>query len=223
MSASRQTVAVIDYGGSNLRSVSKAIEHVAELSNDKHRVVVTNNADEVAKADRVVFPGQGAIGDCMRNLQDQDLDDVIRKAINEKPFFGICLGLQSLMKTSDEDGGVKGLDIFPGKVVHFPEDPKDPISGERLKIPHMGWNQVNPVADHPMWNGIQPGSRFYFVHSYYVEPDQKQVIAATTDYCLEFTSAITLNNVFAVQFHPEKSQHDGLKLLANFLAWDGPD
>lgn len=218
MPQASQTVAVIDYGSSNLRSVEKAIEHVAS---GRHRVIVTSNAAEVEKADRVVFPGQGAIGDCMRNLIAQGLDEVIRAAIVSKPFFGICLGLQSLMDWSDEDGGVKGLGIVPGNVVHFPDDPRDPDTGERLKIPHMGWNQVNPTHDHPMWRGITPGSRFYFVHSYYVVPDQDRVIAATTDYCLPFTSAIARDNVFAVQFHPEKSQHDGLQLLANFLDWDG--
>ena len=218
MPGSEQTVAVIDYGSSNLRSVSKAVEHVAEGS---QRVIVTNNAEEIANADRVIFPGQGAIGDCMKNLIEQGLDEVIKTAMASKPFFGICLGLQSLMDWSDEDGGINGLGIMPGKVVHFPEDPKDPETGDRLKIPHMGWNQVNPTQDHFMWQGIESGSRFYFVHSYYVEPDQKDVIAATTDYCLKFTSAIARDNVFAVQFHPEKSQHDGLKLLVNFLEWDG--
>lgn len=218
MSSSKQTVAVIDYGSSNLRSVTKAIEHVAE---DKQRVLVTCDADEIASADRVVFPGQGAIGDCMQNLTEKGLDRVIKTAITNKPFFGICLGLQSLMDQSDEDGGVDGLGSIPGRVVHFPHNPIDQQTGERLKIPHMGWNEVNPNGHHPMWNGINPGSRFYFVHSYYVIPTQDEVIAGTTNYCLNFTSAIAKNNVFAVQFHPEKSQHDGLQLLANFLEWDG--
>lgn len=220
MPRAKQTVAVIDYGSSNLRSVQKAIEHVAD---DQTQVIVSADAMVIGEADRVVFPGQGAIGDCMRNLSELGLDEVIRTAIISKPFFGICLGLQSLMDWSDEDGGVKGLGIVSGKVVHFPADPRDPITGERLKIPHMGWNQVNPTHGHPMWRGIAPGSRFYFVHSYYVVPDDESVIAATTDYCLKFTSAIAKDNVIAVQFHPEKSQHDGLQLLANFLQWDGSE
>lgn len=218
MSSSKQTVAVIDYGSSNLRSVAKAIEHVAE---DKQRVLVTSDAAEIANADRVVFPGQGAIGDCMQNLAEKGLDQVIKTAMADKPFFGICLGLQSLMDKSDEDGGVDGLGIISGRVVHFPAASVDQQTGDRLKIPHMGWNEVNPNGYHPMWNDINPGSRFYFVHSYYVMPAQDDVIAATTNYCLNFTSAIAKDNVFAVQFHPEKSQHDGLQLLANFLEWDG--
>lgn len=218
MSGSKQTVAVIDYGSSNLRSVAKAIEHVAE---DKQRVLVTSDADEIASADRVVFPGQGAIGDCMQNLSEKGLDKVIKTAIAEKPFLGICLGLQSLMDKSDEDGGIEGLGIVSGRVVHFPESPIDQLTGERLKIPHMGWNEVTPNGHHPMWDKIDSGSRFYFVHSYYVMPAQDDVIASTTNYCLNFTSAIAKNNVFAVQFHPEKSQHDGLQLLSNFLEWDG--
>lgn len=220
MTAVKQTVAVIDYGSSNLRSVAKAIEHVA---GDQHQVLVTNKADEVTNADRVVFPGQGAIGDCMQNLVEQGLDKVVQDAINNKPFFGICLGLQSLMQISEEDGGVEGLGIIAGKVVHFVENLTDPANGEQLKIPHMGWNQVNFAKQHPLWEGIEDGSRFYFVHSYYVEPDQQEVIAATTDYGVKFTSVIARDNVFATQFHPEKSQHDGLQLLTNFLSWDGTD
>ncbi len=220
MASAIQIVAVIDYGSSNLRSVAKAIEHVAS---DRQKVIVTRDTNIITNADRVVFPGQGAMGDCMRNLIEQGLDAVIREAMATKPFFGICLGLQSLMDWSDEDGGVEGLGIIPGKVVHFPEDPRDAKTGERLKIPHMGWNQVKPVHDHPLWHGIEPGSRFYFVHSYYVIPKQKDVIAATTEYAIEFTSAVARGNVFAVQFHPEKSQHDGLQLLANFLVWDGSE
>lgn len=211
-----QRVAVIDYGSSNLRSVEKAIEHVAD---DQTKVIVTADASVINEADRVVFPGQGAIGDCMRNLEEKGLDQVIKSAMQDKPFFGICLGLQSLMAWSDEDGGVEGLGLIPGKVVRFAKAPSDPITGERLKIPHMGWNQVNPTHDHPMWQNIAPGSRFYFVHSYYVQPDTEDVVAATTDYALRFASAIAKDHVFACQFHPEKSQHDGLQLLKNFLHW----
>lgn len=214
-----QRVAVIDYGSSNLRSVAKAIEHVAD---DQTQVIVTGDASQIEEADRVVFPGQGAIGDCMSHLKERQLESVIKSAMQEKPFFGICLGLQSLMRWSEEDGGEAGLDIVPGKVVRFPQDPVDARTGERLKIPHMGWNQVNPTEpDHPLWHNIAPGSRFYFVHSYYVQPEDESVVAAYTDYAVRFTSAISTGHVFASQFHPEKSQHDGLQLLKNFLSWQG--
>ncbi len=213
------TIAVIDYGGSNLRSVSKAIEHVAGPGT---RVLVTADPAAIAAADRVVFPGQGAIGACMANLGAQSLDGAVRAAIaSGRPFLGICLGLQTLMDASDEDGGTAGLALVRGRVERFVPGLVDPATGARLKIPHMGWNRVRPVRPHPLWAGIEPGTRFYFVHSYHVVPSDPAVVAARTDYGIDFVCAVALGNAFATQFHPEKSQRAGLRLLANFVAWDG--
>ncbi|MCK5717116.1 MAG: imidazole glycerol phosphate synthase subunit HisH [Thiomargarita sp.] len=205
-----KTVTVIDYGMSNLRSVSKALEHVA--GKDWH-VIVSDQADVILHSDKVVFPGQGAIGNCMTLLQQTGLDDVIKQAL-EKPFLGICLGLQTLFSRSEESGGTTGFNWINGTVRHFvrPDD--------SFKIPQMGWNQVQQHQSHPLWHGIPDNSRFYFVHSYYVDPEDRAVIMGRTPYAgFEFTSAIARDNVFAVQFHPEKSQHVGLKLLQNFLDW----
>ena len=213
-----QTVAVIDYGMSNLRSVAKALEFVA---GPDHEVRVVDKPEAIHTADRVVFPGQGAIGNCMDNLVSHGLIDALREAMRTKPFLGICLGLQSLMEESEEDGGRRCLGLLRGWVVRFPENLTDPNNGERLKVPHMGWNQVVQTREHPLWKDIAPESRFYFVHSYYVDPEDKSVIAGATDYGLRFTSAVARDNLFATQFHPEKSQKAGLTLLANFLNWDG--
>lgn len=212
-----QTVAVIDYGMSNLRSVAKALEFAA---GGDHRVVVSSEADTILDADRVVFPGQGAIGQCMRNLRDQALLEVVSEAICAKPFLGICLGLQSLMEASDEDGGQQGLGVLRGRVVRFPQTLTD-ARGERLKVPHMGWNQVTQAKRHPLWSGIPADAYFYFVHSYYVQPLEGIVVTGTTDYGVSFVSAVARDNYFATQFHPEKSQKAGIALLKNFLAWDG--
>ena len=208
-------IIVLDYGSSNLRSVAKALETVAE---GKHRVSISNQHEEILNADKVVFPGQGAIGQCMAHLKEQALDEVIKECILSKPFLGICLGLQSLMDHSDEDGGVDGLGILPGKVVRFTDNVKD-SDGNTYKIPSMGWNQVYQSKPHPLWQGIKDGSRFYFVHSYYVEPEQESDITGSTDYICRYTSAAARDNLFATQFHPEKSQHDGLQLLKNFVNW----
>ncbi|MGH6636853.1 MAG: imidazole glycerol phosphate synthase subunit HisH [Gammaproteobacteria bacterium] len=211
------TIALIDYGMSNLRSVAKALEHVGG------RVRICQSPGEIRGADRLVFPGQGAIGDCMRRLRSLGLDQALREAMGTKPFLGICLGLQSLLTDSEEGGGTAGLGLIPGKVVRFAERPLDPRTQARFKIPHMGWNQVKQQKAHPLWNGIEQDARFYFVHSYYVKPEDRSLVAATTDYILEFACAWAHENLFAVQFHPEKSQRPGLRLLANFLAWDGDD
>lgn len=210
-------VVVLDYGSSNLRSVAKALETVADSD---HTITVSNNPETILNADKVVFPGQGAIGQCMNSLNEQELDDVIRQSILNKPFLGICLGLQSLMDHSDEDGGVKGLGILPGNVIRFTDNVKDE-NGVLYKIPSMGWNQVYQVNPHPLWEGIEDGSRFYFVHSYFVKPELESDIAGSTDYICRYTSAAARDNLFATQFHPEKSQHAGLTLLKNFLNWDG--
>ena len=209
-----QQVAIIDFGMGNLRSVEKAVRYVG---GDAVDVLVTANPERIAAADRVVFPGQGAIGDCMAQLAAHALEASVRAAVREKPFLGICIGLQALMEESEEDGGTPGLATFRGRVTRFPN--RDPATGNRLKVPHMGWNQVRQAKDHPLWRGIDDAERFYFVHSYFVAPADPDLTAGRTDYALGFTSAIAAGNVFAVQFHPEKSQRPGLRLLTNFFDW----
>ena len=211
------TVAVIDYGMGNLRSVSKAIEHV----NQGARVCVTHDPDEILRADRVVFPGQGAARDCMAELKRLELDAVIREAVRSKPFLGICMGLQVLLDSSEENDGTPCLGVLPGRVQRFPSGMRGAATGEGLKIPHMGWNQVHQTKPHPLWRDIPQDSRFYFVHSYHVVPSERTQIAGVTHYGAEFVSAMARENVFAVQFHPEKSQRAGLTLLYNFINWDG--
>jgi len=209
-------VVVLDYGSSNLRSVVKALQYVAGTD---HSVTLSADPNTILAADRIVFPGQGAIKQCMSSISGRGLMEVLLECIRNKPFLGICLGLQSLMDSSEEDGGTEALGIIPGRVCRFPDHARD-ARGDLLKVPHMGWNNVSFRMEHPLWKGIDPGSRFYFVHSYYVKPDGDMDIAATTDYILEFTSALARDNLFAVQFHPEKSQQAGLTLLKNFLEWN---
>ena len=209
------SIAIIDYGMGNLRSVAKALEHVAPQA----RVIVTQNRHDILQADRVVFPGQGSIRDCMRELAHWNLVEVVRDAALGKPFLGLCLGPQALLDFSEENDGVAGLGVLPGRVVRF-ADPRDPITGERLKVPHMGWNQVRQARDHPLWRGIPQDSRFYFVHSYYLQPADTTLVVGWTHYGFEFASAIARDNIFAVQFHPEKSAQAGLRLLANFVDWN---
>jgi len=209
-------VAVIDYGMGNLRSVSKALETVSNGIS----VEVTADPARILSASHVVFPGVGAIRDCVAELKRLKLDGVLRDVIaSGKPTLGICLGMQALLGHSEENGGTEGLDIISGHVEHFDIKPAD--NGEHLKVPHMGWNEVQQTSAHPLWSNIEQNSRFYFVHSYFVSPDDHAVTAASTDYPERFCSAIAKDNLFAVQFHPEKSQHVGLQLLENFLNWDG--
>ncbi|MCW8884946.1 MAG: imidazole glycerol phosphate synthase subunit HisH [Motiliproteus sp.] len=211
------SIAVIDYGMGNLHSVAKALEHVQPGV----EVRVTADHDQILSADRVLLPGVGAIRDCMGEIRRLKIDEIVREAIaSGKPFLGICIGFQALMRHSEENGGVDCLNHFDGNTLFFGDDLKD-ADGEKLKVPHMGWNQVKQLDDHPLWQGIDNGSRFYFVHSYYVKAEQRQMVAATCDYSVEFDVALTQDNVFAVQFHPEKSQKAGLQLLKNFLNWDG--
>jgi imidazole glycerol-phosphate synthase subunit HisH len=210
------TVAVIDYGMGNIRSVSRALEHAG----GDCRVIVTWDPQRILGADHVVFPGVGALRDCMSELHRLELDDVIRECAAHRPFLGICLGLQALMDSSEENGGTSGLGIVAGDAVRFSELAA-PDNGEKRKVPHMGWNFVRQTRPHVLWEGIARDSRFYFVHSYHVRPRDAGVVAATTDYGETFVSAIARDNIFAVQFHPEKSQRAGLALLANFIAWDG--
>ncbi|RKZ85364.1 MAG: imidazole glycerol phosphate synthase subunit HisH [Gammaproteobacteria bacterium] len=209
-------VAVIDYGMGNLRSVSKALEAVG--GNDVV-VEVTSDPAKILAASHIVFPGVGAIRDCIAELKRLQLDDVIREAAASKPMLGICLGMQALLSHSEENDGTEGLNIISGNVRHF--DIKLADNGEHLKVPHMGWNEVHQTSIHPLWHNIEQDSRFYFVHSYFVDPDDEAVIAAITAYPDNFSSAVHKDNIFAVQFHPEKSQHVGLQLLENFLNWDG--
>jgi glutamine amidotransferase len=211
------TIAVVDYGMGNLRSVSKALEHVVD---EGQRVIVTSDADDIASAERIVFPGQGAARDCMKHLKDMKLDDVVLQAANEKPFLGICMGMQVLMAHSEENQGVNCMGLYAGDVRAFADDALA-SQMQSLKIPHMGWNKVAHKQAHPLWQDIQQNSRFYFVHSYYVDPEDATLVTGTTEYGIEFVSVIARDNVFAAQFHPEKSAHDGLQLLKNFCRWNG--
>ncbi len=209
------TVAIVDYGMGNLRSVAKAVEHVAPTA----RVIVTANPADLSTADRIIVPGQGAMPDCMRELKARQLADAVIQMAKTKPFLGICIGQQMLFKHSEE-GDVAGLGLFPGQVRRFPAEAMHDAAGVPLKVPHMGWNSVRQSEAHPLWQGIADGERFYFVHSYYVEPASPEVIAGSTHYGIIFTSAVARANIFAVQFHPEKSAAAGLKLLENFMHWN---
>jgi glutamine amidotransferase len=208
------TIAVVDYGMGNLRSVAKALEHVAAGK----PVVVTADPAVLAAAERVVVPGQGAMPDCMRELGERGLRQAVIDAAANKPFLGICIGQQMLFEHSEE-GDVPGLGILRGQVRRFPAGKMHLPDGQKLKVPHMGWNEVWQSGAHPLWNGIADGSRFYFVHSYFVAPDDPACVAGTTDYGIPFTSACARDNIFAVQCHPEKSAQAGLALLANFINW----
>lgn len=210
------TIAVVDYGMGNLRSVAKAVEHVAGRD---ARVVLTDDVTAINQADRVIVPGQGAARGCMDALRQHDLLDALQEVVAKKPFLGICMGLQVLMQYSEENNGTDCMGLFGGNVCFFGNNPE--FRSNDLKLPHMGWNRVVQQRQHPLWRGIADGARFYFVHSYYVDPLDKEVIAATTGYGIEFACAIARGNVFAVQFHPEKSADEGLKLLGNFVRWDG--
>lgn len=207
-------LAIIDYGMGNLRSVAKAIEHVAA----DVQVLVTADPAEVLAADRVVFPGQGAMPDCMRELDARGLRPAVLEAARNKPFLGICIGQQMLFEHSQE-GDVPGLCVFKGEVRRFPADKMVGADGARLKVPHMGWNEVWQKQAHALWANIPDGARFYYVHSYYVDPADPGIVAATTDYGIPFTGAVAQANIFAVQFHPEKSAAAGLQLLSNFMSW----
>ena len=208
-----QTIAVIDYGMGNLRSVAKAIEHVAPGA----RVIVTAEPAAIRTADRVVFPGQGAMPDCMREMTESGLREAVVAAAASKPFLGICVGMQMLFDVSEE-GDTPGLGIFAGAVRRFPSGQVGP-DGLRLKVPHMGWNQVQQARVHPLWRGIADASRFYFVHSYYPAPNDSQASVGESDYGVHFVCAVAHDNIFGVQFHPEKSHQAGLAMFANFASW----
>ena len=211
------TVAVIDYGMGNLHSVESALLHVGAES-----VVVTHDAELIRQADRVVFPGVGAIRDCMVEIRRLRCDELLSLALKEqhKPVLAICVGMQAMMTRSQENEGVDCLDMLDGEVRHFGSPLLD-ADGERLKVPHMGWNGVKQTKAHPLWNGIEDGERFYFVHSYYVHASDRSLLAGTVDYGVTADAALAVDNLFATQFHPEKSHRAGLQLLRNFLEWDG--
>lgn len=212
-----QTIAVVDYGMGNLRSVVNALQVVAK---DRDQVILTSDPQQVLAADRVVFPGQGAAGDCMRAIDEYGLRESIMVAARQRPFLGICMGMQVLIEHSEENQGTACLGIFKGRVKYFGDGHKDQ-SGVKLKVPHMGWNRVKQTQSHPLWHSIADGSRFYFVHSYYLEVETPDLVAGVTDYGFSFTSAIARDNLFALQCHPEKSADAGLQLLRNFVNWDG--
>ncbi len=212
-----KVVAVIDYGMGNLHSVAKALEKVAVDT----QVLVTSDAEAILKADRVVLPGVGAIRDCMAEIKRLGIDQVVSEVITSKPLLGVCVGMQALLSHSAENGGTDGLNILPGEVRFFTDTFAAKPECASLKVPHMGWNQVcqNDTA-HPMWKKIAQNSRFYFVHSYYAPALETSICAATTDYGVQIAAAVHRDNIFATQFHPEKSADDGLQLYANFLNWD---
>jgi glutamine amidotransferase len=217
-------VAVIDYGMGNLHSVASALEAVGA-----RHVVVTHDPKIIHEADRVIFPGVGAMRDCMAEIRRLECDKMLLDILEQRhrPVLAICVGMQALMSHSEENRGVDCLDIVPGSVRFFGNDLQAQDGehfGERLKVPHMGWNQVRQAMPHPLWRDIPDNSRFYFVHSYYVSAEQRELVAGATDYGVCFDAAIARDNLFAVQFHPEKSHDAGLQLLRNFLSWRGsPD
>ncbi len=208
-----QRIAIVDYGMGNLRSVEKALAHVAPDA----QVAITASPDEIRAADRVVFPGQGAMPDCMRCLNESGLGEAVEEAARAKPFLGLCIGQQMLFEHSAE-GDTEGLGLLAGDVVAFADMPETRAAG--FKIPHMGWNEVWQAGPHALWQGIDDGARFYFVHSYYCEPAEPALAAGRTRYPHAFTSAIARDNIFATQFHPEKSSIAGLTLLGNFARWN---
>lgn len=208
-------IAIIDYGMGNLHSVSKAFEYVAPSAS----IIVTSDPDEVRKATRVVFPGQGAMPNCMKEMDARGLRDAVVESALNKPFLGICIGLQMLFEKSEE-GDVKCLGILPGQIRRFPNVSMIDTEGQKLKVPHMGWNQVCQSNNHPMWKGIAKDERFYFVHSYFVDASDQKTVSAQSSYSFPFACAVAKNNIFAVQFHPEKSDAAGLTLLKNFVQWE---
>ena len=209
------TVAVVDYGMGNLRSVSQAVMHVAAGSGVK--VVVTQRAEDVLAADRVVLPGQGGIRDCMRELRESGLQDAVLHAAANKPLLGVCVGMQMLLDHSEEQD-TPGLALIPGQVRRFRLEGQLQPDGSRYKVPQMGWNRVHQSA-HALWQGVPDGSWFYFVHSYYAAPSDPRHSVGETDYGARFTCALARDNIFATQFHPEKSAAQGLALYRNFLHW----
>ena len=212
-----QRIVIVDHGAGNLRSVARALDHVAGRN---ARVCISSAAADIAAADRLVFPGQGAIGPCLKGVAARGLREPLLTAMQRRPFLGICLGLQALAARSEEDGGTAALNLIGGVVKRFPEAD---ASGRRCKVPQMGWNQVELRRAHPLFAGIPDETHFYFVHSYYLEVRDATPEIALTQYAVRFVSAAGRDNLFATQFHPEKSHRHGLRLLENFTTWDGTD
>lgn len=207
-------IAVVDYGMGNLRSVARALGHVAP----KARVAIAGTAAGIDSADRVVLPGQGAMPDCMRHLEAAGLREAVLRAARSKPLFGVCVGEQMLFERSEE-GGTSGLGLMQGEVLRLRLQAMRAPDGAALKVPHMGWNRVFQVRAHPLWSGVPDGAFFYFVHSYHAAPASGELTVGETEYGLRFTSAVARDNIFATQFHPEKSAANGLRLYENFIHW----
>ena len=212
-----RTVAVVDYGMGNLHSVSQAVRHVAEGTG--FDVIVTSRPDEVHAAERIVLPGQGAMPDCMRELRDSGLQDAVLHAAANKPLMGVCVGMQMLLSRSEE-GPTAGLDLFPGEVLRFSLEGQRQPDGSRFKVPQMGWNRVFQARPHPIWGDVPDGAYFYFVHSFHAKPTNVGHSVGETEYGIRFTCALARDNIFATQFHPEKSAAHGLALYRNFLHWN---
>jgi glutamine amidotransferase len=212
------TIAVVDYGMGNLRSVAQAVIHAASLV-DQAEVIVTSNPQVVRDANRVVLPGQGAMPDCMSELKASGLLEAVLDAAAKKPLFGVCVGMQMLLDHSAE-GNTRGLGLIEGEVIKFDLAGRTQADGSRFKVPQMGWNQVVPTQPHPLWDGVPSNSYFYFVHSFFAKPKNPVHIAAETDYGGLFACAIARDNIFATQFHPEKSAAHGLALYRNFIHWN---
>ena len=209
-----EAIGVIDYGMGNLHSLGKALERVSSSS----RVVISYDPKVLMDCDRLVLPGVGGVRECMKELKRLELNEMVVEAARSKPMLGICLGMQVMLEWSDENNGVPALGLFPGKVIRFP-DPAPGATGERLKVPHMGWNRVRQARQHPIWAGVPDNSWFYFVHSYHAAPANPEHVLGTAEYGHSFTAAIARDNIVAFQFHPEKSQNLGMMLLANFTQW----
>ncbi|MDB5749590.1 MAG: imidazole glycerol phosphate synthase, glutamine amidotransferase subunit [Ramlibacter sp.] len=212
-----RTVAVVDYGMGNLRSVSQAVLHVAQGSG--LQAVITSRPEDVRAAERVVLPGQGAMPDCMRELRESGLLASVLEAAASKPLFGVCVGMQMVLDRSEE-GPTDGLALIPGEVVRFQLQGQLQPDGSRYKVPQMGWNEVWQARPHPMWAGVADGSHFYFVHSFYARPSDPRHSVGESEYGVRFTAAVARDNIFATQFHPEKSADQGLSLYRNFLHWN---
>lgn len=212
------SIGVIDYGMGNLHSLAKSLERVA----GSDRIEISYDADKLLKCDRLVLPGVGGVKGCMDELRRLELNQMVQEAARRVPTLGICLGMQVMLEFSEENGGVEALGLFPGRVVRFPDPPAASADGgERLKVPHMGWNRVRQERAHPLWQGVPDNSWFYFVHSYHAVCREPGQVLGSSEYIHRFTCAIARENLVAFQFHPEKSQGPGLQLLANFCQWDG--
>ena len=212
----KRTVAVVDYGMGNLRSVSQAVRHAAAGSDIE--VLWTNRPEEVHAAERIVLPGQGAMRDCMRELEDSGLREAVMHAAANKPLMGVCVGMQMLLDHSEEQD-TPGLGLIPGRVTRFRLEGQTQPDGSRYKVPQIGWNPVHQTGAHPVWQGVPDGTHFYFVHSYYAVPSQPRHSVGESEYGARFTCAVARDNIFATQFHPEKSAAHGLALYRNFLTW----